>query len=116
MVELDYEISFLSDFFDGPVSLEAERFSNIIKKILTEEKIEEEVKSCMKDLIDIIDNVERAVQPSKKRLNFRKHPINKPTWIVIKRKNVHESGQDHVNNKEKLIPAKKIVSRKRLCY
>ena len=83
MVEADNEISFLSDFLDDPVSLEAEGFNNTIKEILPEEKIEEEVKSCMKDLID---NVEKAVQPSKKRPNFRKRPINKPTWIVNKRK------------------------------
>ena len=36
----------------------------------------EEVKSCTKDLID---NIERAVQPSKKRPNFRKRPISNPT-------------------------------------
>ena len=64
---------------------------------------------------DLIDNVEGAVQPSKKRPNFRKRPINKPTCIVNKRKKAHESGQERVNNKGKLIPAKKIVS-KRLCY
>ena len=61
---------------------------------------------------DLIDNVEEAVQPSKKRPNFRKRPINKPTCIVNKRKKAHESGQEHVNNKGKLIPAKKIVSKK----
>ena len=83
MVELDNKISFLSDFPDDPVSLETEGFNYIIKEILTEKKTEEEVKSCMKDLID---NVEKAVQPSKKRPNFRKRPINKPTWIVNKRK------------------------------
>ena len=109
MVELDNETSFLSVFPDDPISLEAEVFNNIIKEILTEEKLEEEVKSCMKDLID---NVEKAVQPLKKRPNFRKRPINKPTWIVNKRKKAHELGQDHVNNKEKLIPVKKIVSEK----
>ena len=108
MVELDNEISFLSDFPDYPISLEAGIFNNIIKEILTEEKIEE-VKSRMKDLID---NVEKAVQPLKKRPNFRKRPITKPTWIVNKRKKAHELGQDHVNNKEKLIPVKKIVSKK----
>ena len=31
---------------------------------------------------DLIDNVENAVQPSKKRPNFRKRRMNKPTWIV----------------------------------
>ena len=108
MVELDNEISFLSDFPDDPVSLEAEGFNNITKETLTEEKMEE-VKSCTKDLID---NVEGAVQPSKKKPNFRKRPINKPTWIVNKCKKAHESGQQHMNNKEKLIPAKKIVSKK----
>ena len=36
---IDNEISFLSDFHDDPVSLEAERFNNTIRKILTEEKI-----------------------------------------------------------------------------
>ena len=105
MVELDNKIRFLSDFPDDTVSLEAEGFNNIIKKMFTEEKIEEEVRSCMKDLIN---NVEKAVQPSKKRPNFRKRPIDKPTWIVNKRKNAHESGQEHVNNKRKLIPAKKL--------
>ena len=71
----DNEVSFLSNFPDDPVSLEAEGFNNIIKEILTEKKIEEEVKSNMKDLID---NVKKAVQPSKKRRSFRKRPINKP--------------------------------------
>ena len=75
MVELDNEISFLSDFPDNPVSLEVEGFNNIIKEILTEEKIEEKVKSCMTYLID---NAEKAVQP-KKRPNFRKvQSINLP--------------------------------------
>ena len=87
MVELDNEISFLSNFLDDPFSLEAEGFDNIIKEIITKEKIEEEVKSWMKDLID---NVKKAVQSWKKRPNFRKCPINKPTWIVNKRKNAHE--------------------------
>ena len=109
IVELDNEISFLSDFPDNPVSLEVQGFNNIIEEILMEEKIEEEVKSCMKDLID---NVVKAVQPSKKRLNFRKRPINKPTWIVNKHKKAHESGQEHINNKGKLIPTRKIVSKK----
>ena len=45
MVELDNEISFLSNFLDDPFSLEAEGFDNIIKEIITKEKIEEEVKS-----------------------------------------------------------------------
>ena len=52
------------------------------------------------------------MQPSKKRPNFRKRRINKPTWIVNKRKKAHESGQEHVNNKAKLIPVTKIVSKK----
>ena len=96
MVEVDKEISFLPEIPDDPVSLEAEGFNNIIKEILAKKKLEEEVKSSMKDLID---NVEKAVQPSKKRSNFRKQPINKPTWIVNKRKKAHESGQEYVNNK-----------------
>ena len=52
------------------------------------------------------------MQPSKKRPNFRKRRINKPSWIVNKRKKTHESGQEHVNNKGKLIPATKILSKK----
>ena len=109
MVELDNKISFPSDFPDDPVSLETEGFNYIIKEILTEKKTEEEVKSCMKDLID---NVEKAVQPSKKRPNFRKYPINKPTRFVNRCKKANESGQDHVNNKGKLILARKIASKK----
>ena len=109
MVELDIKISFVSDLPDNPVSLETDGFNYIIKSILTVKKIEEEVKSCMKDLID---NVERAVQPSTKRPNFRKRPINKPTWILNKRKEAHGSGQEHVSKKGKLIPTKKIVSKK----
>ena len=85
--------------------LEAER-------ILMEEKIEEEVKSCMKDLVD---NVEKAVQSSKKRPSFRKHPISEPTWVVNKHKKSDESGLEHIDNKGKLLPAKKIVSKKD-CY
>ena len=61
---------------------------------------------------DLIDNVEKAVQPSKKRPNFRKYPINKPTRIVNRCKKANESGQDHVNNKGKLILARKIASKK----
>ena len=64
---------------------------------------------------DLIENVEKAVQRSEKRPNFRKRPINKPTWIVKKRKKAHESGQEHLNNKGKLIPAKKIVFKKKDC-
>ena len=75
MVKPDNEVSFLSNFPDDPVFLEAEGFNNIIKEILAEKKIKEEVKSNMKDLID---NVEKAVQPSRKRPSFRKRPINKP--------------------------------------
>ena len=112
MVELDNEIVFLSDFPDDLVSLEAEGFNNIVKEILTEEKFEEEVKFCMKD---IIVNVEKTVQPSKKRSNFRKGPINKPTSIVKKCKKVHESGQEQINDKGKLVPAKKNASKKD-CY
>ena len=41
MVELDNEISFLSDFPDDPVALQAEEFNN--KEILTDGKIEQEV-------------------------------------------------------------------------
>ena len=109
MVELENEISFLSDFPDDPVSLEAEGFNYIIKEMLTEKKTEEEVKSCVTDLID---NVEKAVQPSKKRPNFRKRPMSKATWIVNRCKKANESGQEHVNNKGKLILAKKIASKK----
>ena len=116
MVELDNEISFLSNFPNNPVSLEAERFNNIINTILTEKKIEE-VKSFMKDLTD---NIEAALQLSKKRPNFRICPINKPTWIVNKHKKAHESGQEHVNNKGKLIPAitapKKLIEKHRRAY
>ena len=36
---IDNEISFLSDFHDDPVSLNAERFNKIIREILTKEKI-----------------------------------------------------------------------------
>ena len=109
MVDLDIEMSNLSDFPDDYVSLEEEGMSNIIKEILDEEKIENDIKSCIEDFLD---NVEKAVQPSKKRPNFRKRQINKPGWIVSKRKKAHQSGQEHVNNKGKLIPAKKIVSKK----
>ena len=63
MVEPDNEISFLSDFLDDSVSLEAEGFNNIIKEILTEEKIEEEVKSWMND---VIDNVEKLCNRQRK--------------------------------------------------
>ena len=75
-----------------------------------EEKIEEEGKSFMKDLID---NIETAVQPSKKRLHFRNLPINKSTLIVNKHEKTHKSGPEHVNNKGKLISAKSIVSKKK---
>ena len=108
MVELDNEISFLSEFPDNPVSIESEWFNTIINEILTDETMEE-VNSFMKDLID---NVETAVQLSKKRPDFRKCPINKPTWIINKHKDAHGSGQEYLNNKGKLIPAKKIVSKK----
>ena len=109
MVELDSEISFLSDFPDDTVSSEAEGFNNIITENFTEEKTEEDFKSCMKGLIT---NVGKAVQPSKKKSNFRKRSISKPTWIENKRKKAHESGQEHGNSKGKLIPAKKIVLKK----
>ena len=109
MVDLDIEISNLLDFPDDYNFLEEEGMSNIIKEIVDEEKIENDVKSCIKDLLD---NVEKAVQPSKKRPNFRKRQIKKPGWIVSKCKKAHQSAQEHVNNKGKLIPAKKIVPKK----
>ena len=59
---------------------------------------------------DLSDNVEKAVQLSKKRSNFRKRQI-KSTKIVNKHKKANELAQDNVNNKGKLIPAKKIVSK-----
>ena len=59
---------------------------------------------------DLSDNVEKAVQLSKKRSNFRKSLI-KSTKIVNKHKKANELAQDNVNNKGKLIPAKKIVSK-----
>ena len=76
MVEPDNEISFLSDFLDDSVSLEAEEFNNIIKEILTEEKIEEEVKSCMND---VIDNVEKLCNRQRKgRISVNMQSINLP--------------------------------------
>ena len=54
MVEPDNEIRFHSDFLEDLVSLEVEGFNNIIhnQRKSYRGKIEEEVKSCMKDLID----------------------------------------------------------------
>ena len=76
IVEPDNEISFLSDFLDDSVSLEAEGFNNIIKEILTEEKIEEEVKSCMND---VIDNVEKLCNRQRKgRISVNMQSINLP--------------------------------------
>ena len=76
MIEADNEISFLSDFFDDPVSLEVEGFNNTTKEILTEEKIEEEVKSCMKD---VIDNVEKLCKRRRKgRISVNMQSINLP--------------------------------------
>ena len=76
MVEPDNEISFLSDFLDDSVSLEAEGSNNIIKEILTEEKIEEEVKSWMND---IIDNVEKLCNRQRKgRISVNMQSINLP--------------------------------------
>ena len=76
MVEPDNEISFISDFLDDSVSLEAEGFNNIIKEILTEEKIEEEVKSCMNDGID---NVEKLCNRQRKgRISVNMQSINLP--------------------------------------
>ena len=49
---------------------------------------------------------------SKKRLSFRKYLLNKPASIVSKHKKAHELGQEHINSKGKLIPVKKIVSKK----
>ncbi len=46
----------------------------------------------------------------KKKL--RRRPTNQHDWIVNRRKRAHESGKEHVNYKGKLIPAKKIVSKK----
>ena len=107
---IDNEISFLSDFHDDPVSLKAERFNNIIRKILTKKKFNKKL-NLLFNKKDLIDNVERVAQPLKKRPNFRKRSINEPTWIVNNRKKAHESGQEHVNNKGRLIPVKKIVSK-----
>ena len=52
---------------------------------------------------------------SKKRLSFRKYLLNKSAWIVSKHKKAHELGQEHIDSKGKLIPVKKIVSKKG-CY
>ena len=76
IVEPDNEISFLSDFLDDSVSLEAEGFNNIIKEILTQDKIEEEVKSGMND---VIDNVEKLCNRQRKgRISVNMQSINLP--------------------------------------
>ena len=76
MVEPGNEISFLSDFLDDSVSLEAEGFNNIIKEILTQDKIEEEVKSGMND---VIDNVEKLCNRQRKgRISVNMQSINLP--------------------------------------
>ena len=86
---IDNEISFLSDFHDDPVSSKAERFNNIIRKILTKKKFNKKL-NLLFNKKDLIDNVERVAQPLKKRPNFRKRSINELTWIVNNRKKALE--------------------------
>ena len=60
---------------------------------------------------DLIDKAEKVVQLPKKRQIFRKCPINKPISIINRCKKAHESGQECINNKGKLMTTKKIVSK-----
>ena len=95
--------------FPEPDSLEAEGFNEIMEKYFTEEKIQEEVVACIKDLID---NVEKAeVSPQKKPL-FKISPINKAGWKVSQRKKVHQSGLEYANSNGKLLVRKKIIPKK----
>ena len=47
-----------------------------------------------------------------KRHNVRKRKTDESGWIVSKRQKAVQSGKEHINNKGKRIPAKKIISKK----
>ena len=102
------EVSLLSDF---PVSdsLEADLFSNLVEDIVKEESIQKEVETCVKD---VIDSVEENVKSLEKKTLYRKLPISKANWKITKRRKAHESGQEYTNQKRKLIPAKAIKVKK----
>ena len=74
-----------------------------------ENEIEKDVKACLNDLLDDVEK--KSIEPSK-RLNVRKRKTDQSQWVVTKRQKAVESGKEHINNKGKTIPAKKIVLKK----
>ena len=80
-IEMEVEVTKLSDFPTSYSSLEENGMSEMIEEILQDEQIENDVNSCLKDLLE---NVEKATEP-RKRANVRKRQIDSSTRIVSKR-------------------------------
>ena len=81
--------------------------NEIINKTVCDEKIKEDVQSCIKDLLD---SVKEKVK-GKKKLT-RKRSINKQNWAASKRKKSNVVGEEYINSRGKKIPAKKTEIKK----
>lgn len=91
-IEMDIEVSILSDLPTSYPSLEENGMTEMIEEILKDEQIEKDVNSCLEDLLE---NVEKAAKP-RKRPNVRKRQIDSSTWIVSKRQKAVQAGKEHV--------------------
>ena len=80
-IEMEVEVTKLSDFPTSYSSLEENGMSEMIEEILQDEQIENDVSSCLKDLLE---NVEKATG-QRKRANVRRRQIDSSTRIVSKR-------------------------------
>ena len=101
VIELDF---LLMDF--EPNTSEVKEIEEVYQDIVEEERIEQEVKSCLDNLLD---KVEKELKSKKL---FRKRTKKQSDWLISKRKRASESGLEHTNNKGKFIPTKKIRNKK----
>ena len=77
--------------------------NEIINKIVCNEKIKEDVQSCVKDLLDSVEEKNK----DKKKL-MRKRSINKQNWAASKRKKSRVASKEYISSRGKKIPAKKM--------
>ena len=85
-----------------PPALISDDLELALLNIDNNELIQKDVESCLTDLIEKVET-----QAAKTKNKTRKRSIDKPTWVVNKRKIAAQSGKEHTNHKGKLIPAKK---------
>ena len=85
--------------------------NEIINKIVCNEKIKEDVQSCVKDLLDSVEEKNK----DKKKL-MRKRSINKQNWAASKRKKSRDASKEYISSRGKKIPAKKMKDWRRIVY